>query len=411
MTTMTSTLDIQKIRKDFPVLSRLVHGKPLVYLDNAATTQKPKSVMDRLFKFYAEEYATVHRGVYAMSQDSTWECDKVREKTRQFLNAQNVSEIVFVRGTTEAINLVAAGYGRKFLKAGDEIIISALEHHANIVPWQQVCQEKGTILKVIPMNDRGELLMDEYKKLLSPRTKIVAVTHVSNALGTITPVKEITALAHQVGAVVLLDGAQAVAHQKVDVRDIDCDFYCFSGHKIYGPTGVGILYGKLKHLEAMDPYQTGGEMIKVVTFEKTTFAPPPLKFEAGTPSFAEIIGLGPALDYVQQLGFDKIEAYEHELLVDATEKLSAVKGLRIIGTAQPKAAVVSFLLDDIHPHDIGTILDQEGIAIRTGNHCAQPVMQRFGVPATARATFSFYNTKDEIDVLVKSLAKIREIFK
>jgi cysteine desulfurase/selenocysteine lyase len=411
MKTMAQTLDIPKIRKDFPVLGRLVHGKPLVYLDNAATTQKPNSVIQRLQKFYAEEYATVHRGVYAMSQDSTWECDKVREKCRQFLNAKEATEIVFVRGATEAINLVAAGYGRKFLKAGDEVIISALEHHANIVPWQQVCQEKGAVLKVIPMNDKGELLQDEYKRLLTNRTAIVAITHVSNALGTINPVKEMTALAHQANAAVLIDGAQAAPHQKVDVRDIDCDFYCFSGHKVYGPTGVGVLYGKMAHLEAMDPYQAGGEMIKVVTFEKTTFAPPPLKFEAGTPSFAEIIGLGPALDYVTELGFDKIQAYEHELLEYATEKLSQVKGLRIIGTAREKAAVVSFEIDDIHPHDIGTILDQEGIAIRTGNHCAQPVMQRFGVAATARATFSFYNTKEEIDILVKSLAKIREIFK
>lgn len=408
---MTQTLDIQKIRKDFPVLGRQVNGMPLVYLDNAATTQKPWSVINRLQKFYAEEYATVHRGVYSMSQESTWECDQVREKCRQFLNAKETAEIVFVRGTTEAINLVAAAYGRKYLKEGDEIVISALEHHANIVPWQRLGEEKGALLKVIPMNDQGELLLAEYKKLLNPRTKIVAVTHVSNALGTMNPVKEMTALAHQAGAVVLIDGAQAVAHQKVDVRDMDCDFYCFSGHKIYGPTGVGVLYGKSRHLQAMDPYQTGGEMIKVVTFEKTIFADPPLKFEAGTPSFAEIIGLGPALDYVQQIGFDKIEPYEHELRVEATEKLSQVKGLRIIGTAREKAAVVSFILGDIHPHDIGTILDQEGIAIRTGHHCAQPVMQRFGLAATARATFSFYNTRKEIDVLVKSLAKIREIFK
>ena len=407
---MTNVLDIQKIRKDFPVLSQQVNGKPLVYLDNAATAQKPMAVIQRLYQFYTEEYATVHRGVYSMSQDSTLECDQVREKCRQFLNAKEVAEIIFVRGTTEAINLVAAGYGRKFLKKGDEILISALEHHANIVPWQRICEEKELVLKVIPMNDRGELLQEDYKKLLSPRTKIVAVTHVSNALGTINPVKEMTALAHQAGAVVLIDGAQGAAHQKVDVRDIDCDFYAFSGHKIYGPTGVGVLYGKKKLLEAMDPYQTGGEMIKQVTFQKTTFAEPPLKFEAGTPSFAEIIGLGPALDYVQQIGFDKIEACEHELLIEATEKLSQVKGLRIYGTAKEKAAVVSFTLGDIHPHDIGTILDQEGIAIRTGNHCAQPVMQRFGLAATARASFSFYNTKAEIDVLTKSLQKVIQVF-
>lgn len=407
---MTHSLDVRKIRQDFPVLGREMNGKPLIYFDNAATTQKPMSVIKRLYEFYTEEYATIHRGVYALSQDSTLECDQVREKARGFLNAKEVSEIVFVRGTTEAINLVAASYGRKFLREGDEIIISALEHHANIIPWQRIAEEKKLSLKIIPVNDRGELLLEEYKKLLTSRAKLVAVNHVSNALGTINPVKEITELAHQAGAVVLLDGAQAVAHQKVDVQDLNCDFYCFSGHKVYGPTGVGILYGKLKHLEAMDPYQTGGEMIKLVTFEKSTFAEPPMKFEAGTPSIAEIVGLGPALEYVENLGFENIEPYEHSLLEYAVKKMTEVKGIKFIGTASRKAAVISFLLDEIHPHDIGTILDQEGIAIRTGNHCAQPLMQRLGVSATARASFSFYNTVEEIDIFVSSLQKVLRVF-
>lgn len=407
---LKAKLDVQKIRRDFPVLGREMNGKPLIYFDNAATTQKPMSVIKRLYEFYTEEYATVHRGVYALSQDSTLECDQTREKVRNFLNARDVSEIIFVRGTTEAINLTAASYGRKFFTEGDEIIISALEHHANIIPWQRIAEEKKLHLKVIPINDRGEILMEEYRKLLSPRTKMVAVNHISNALGTINPVQEITKLAHQAGAVVLLDGAQAAAHQKIDVQDLDCDFYCFSAHKVYGPTGVGILYAKRALLDQMDPYQTGGEMIKTVTFEKSTFAEPPLKFEAGTPSIAEIIGLAPALDYIETLGFDAIEPYEHSLLEYATARLSDISGLKILGTAARKAAVVSFVLEDIHPHDIGTILDQEGIAIRTGNHCAQPLMQRFGVPATARASFSFYNTKEEIDVFARSLQKVVKVF-
>ena len=408
---MKTSLDIQKIRREFPVLAQTMNGKPLVYLDNAATTQKPLCVIDRMSEFYRDEYATVHRGVYTLSQDSTWECDQVREKSRQFLNARKDSEIIFVRGATEAINLVAAGYGRKFLRAGDEILITGLEHHANIVPWQQLAIEKGVILKVVPINDRGEVLLDDYKKMLGPKTKIAAFTHVSNALGTINPIKEMTQLAHDAGAVVLIDGAQGIQHCRVDVQDLNCDFYCFSGHKIYGPTGIGVLYGKQELLDAMDPYQSGGDMIESVTFEKTTFAKPPHKFEAGTPAIAEIVGLGPALDYLTLLGLDKIEAYEHELLVEATQKLSAVEGLRIIGTAAHKTAVISFELEGIHPHDIGTILDQEGIAIRTGHHCAQPVMQRFKVPATARASFSFYNTKEEIDVLAKALEKVKQVFK
>jgi cysteine desulfurase/selenocysteine lyase len=408
--TVAQAFNVEKIRKDFPVLSVQMNHKLLVYLDNAATTQKPLSVIERIHEFYKEEYATVHRGVYTLSQNSTWECDQVREKCRQFLNATRVEEIIFVRGATEAINLVAAGYGRKFLKAGDEIIISTIEHHANIVPWQRLAEEKGLTLRVIPVNDQGELLIEEYKKLLNPRTKIVAVGHVSNALGTINPIKEIIELAHQAGSIAIIDGAQGASHQKVDVQDLDCDFYCFSGHKIYGPTGIGVLYGKLEHLEAMDPYQCGGEMIETVRFEKTTFAKPPLKFEAGTPAIVQIVGLGPALDYVQNLGFDAILQHEEELLEYGTKRLSEVKGLTFIGTAQKKTAVISFELEGIHPHDIGTVLDQEGIAIRTGHHCAQPTMRRFNVAATARASFAFYNTKEEIDRLVKGLAKVHKVF-
>ncbi len=407
---MTQDLNVERIRKDFPLLSHKMNGHPLAYLDNAATTQKPQAVIDRISNFCRNEYATVHRGVYTLSQNSTWECDQVREKCRQFLNAKTPTEIIFVKGATEAINLVAASWGRKFFKRGEEILISSLEHHANIVPWQRLCEEKGLALKVIPMNDRGELLMDEYKKLLNARTRIVAVTHVSNALGTINPVREMIQLAHQAGALVLIDGAQGAPHFKADVQDLDCDFYCFSGHKIYGPTGVGILYGKIEHLDAMDPYQCGGEMIETVTFEKTTFAKPPLKFEAGTPAIIEIVGLGPAIDYLQNLGFDRIESYEHGLLIEATRRLSEIEGLKIIGTAAHKSAVISFTLEGIHPHDIGTILDQEGIAIRTGHHCAQPVMRRFNLPATARASFAFYNTKEEIEALARGLQTVKQIF-
>ncbi len=404
-------LDVQKIRKDFPVLAKTMNGKPLVYLDNAATTQKPVQVIERMDHFYRNEYATVHRGVYTLSQNSTWECDLVREKTRKFLNAKQVTEIIFTRGTTESINLIAHGWGRKFLKPGDEIILTEIEHHANIVPWQIVAGEKGAKIRVIPVNDRGELILEEYKKLLNPRTKMVAVGHISNALGTIHPVAEIIKLAHAAGALVSIDGAQGASHTKVDVQAMDCDFYSFSGHKAYGPTGIGVLYAKQALLEAMDPYQSGGEMIQIVSFEKTTYAKPPFKFEAGTPAIVETVGLGPALDYLTNLGFDRIEAHEQELLAEATKKLSAVPGLKIIGTAARKAAVVSFELENIHPHDIGTILDQEGIAIRTGHHCSQTTMKRFKVPATARASFSFYNTKQEIDVLVSGLHKVREMFK
>ena len=406
-----TTWDIQKIREDFPMLSEKMNGHPLVYLDNAATTQKPRSVIERMSRFLKHEYATVHRGVYELSQDSTIQCELVREKCRQFLNAAKPSEIVFVRGATEAINLVAAGFGRKFLKAGDEIILSAIEHHSNLVPWQRLCEEKGLTLRVIPVNDRGELEIEEFKKMLGPRTYMVCVGHISNALGTINPVAEITKLAHHAGAWVLNDGAQGAPHLKVDVQELDCDFYCFSGHKIYGPTGIGVLYGKQKHLEAMDPYQFGGDMIESVSFEKTTFAKPPAKFEAGTPAIAEIIGLGAAIDYIQKIGFEFIQQQEQELLDYATKRLSAIPGLRIIGTVEEKASLISFVLEGIHPHDVGTVLDQQGIAIRAGHHCAQPTMKRFGVPATARASFAFYNTKEEVDVLARGIEKVLEVFK
>ena len=403
-------IDLQKVRSDFPILSRRMNGQPLVYLDNAATAQKPKQVIERVSRFYDYEYATVHRGVYALPQDSTVECELVRERCRKFLNASVMEEIIFNRGATEGINLVATSYGRKFLKAGDEILISAMEHHANIVPWQMLAREKGAVLKVCPIGDDGGFLIEEFKKLLSARTRIVAVTHVSNVLGTVVPVKEVTRLAHAAGAVVLIDAAQSVPHLKIDVRDIDCDFLCFSGHKVYGPTGIGVLYGKLARLEAMDPYQFGGDMIESVSFERTTFAKPPYKFEAGTPAIAQIVGLGAALDYLESVGFEEIGRYEHELLEYATQQLLTVKGLRIIGQASQKSSLVSFVMDGIHPHDIGTILDQEGVAIRAGHHCAQPLMKRFGVPATARASFAFYNTKQEIDILVRALEKARKIF-
>jgi cysteine desulfurase/selenocysteine lyase len=408
---VSSALDVQKIRQDFPLLKREMNGKSLVYLDNAATSQKPFMVINRISDFYKNEYATVHRGVYALSQDSTIECELVREKCREFLNAAHKEEIIFVKGATEAINLLATSYGRKFLKKGDEVIISTIEHHANIVPWQQVCFEKEAALKVIPVNDRGEIILEEYKKLLNPKTKIVAVGHISNALGTIHPVREMIEMAHAQGAIVLVDGAQSAAHLPIDVRALDCDFYCFSSHKVYGPTGVGVLYGKKELLERMSPYQFGGDMIEQVSFEQTTFAKIPAKFEAGTPAIAEIVGLGAALHYVEKIGFDKIMPYEHELLEYATKKLQTINGLTIIGTAAKKASVISFVMNNIHPHDIGTILDQEGIAIRAGHHCAQPTMKRFGVAATARASFAFYNTKEEIDILVKGHHKAEEIFK
>jgi cysteine desulfurase/selenocysteine lyase len=402
--------DVYRVREDFPILKQFVHGKPLVYLDNAATTQKPRPVIDALACFYCAECSNIHRGVHALSERATQEYEDAREEIRRFINAASTTEIVFVRGATEAINLVASSYGRKHLREGDEVIISAMEHHSNIVPWQMVCEQTGAKLRVIPMNDRGELIMEEYDKLLGPKTKFAAISQMSNALGTINPVKEMVAKAHAWNVPVLLDGAQAISHMNVDVRGLDADFYVFSGHKLYGPTGVGVLYGKEKFLEDMPPYQGGGDMIRSVTFEKTIYAKPPAKFEAGTPNISGGIGLGAAIRYVNNLGLENIAAHEAELLRRATAALREIPGLRIIGTATNKASVLSFVMDDAHPHDIGTIVDQEGVAIRTGHHCAQPVMQRFGIPATARASFALYNTFEEVDALVGALKKVREVF-
>jgi cysteine desulfurase/selenocysteine lyase len=408
--TIQAGFDVEQIRAEFPVLRQKVHGKPLVYLDNAATSQKPLAVIAAMRKFYEVDCANIHRGVHELSQRSTAAYEQTRIRAKQFINARTKNELIFVRGTTEGINLVASSWGRKYVKSGDEIVISALEHHSNIVPWQLLCEEKGAKLRVIPMNDRGELLMDEYAKLLGPRTRMVAVAHVSNALGTVNPVREIVEMAHKTGAAALIDGAQAAPHLKVDVQALDADFYAFSGHKLFGPTGIGVLYGKSKLLNAMPPYQGGGDMIRTVTFEKTTYNDLPYKFEAGTPNIAGGIGLGAALDYVNRIGLDKIAAYEHELLVYGTEALSDIPGLRILGTAREKAAVLSFVMEGIHPHDIGTVLDRMGIAVRTGHHCAQPVMDWFGVPATTRASLAFYNTPAEIDALAAGLRKVKEMF-
>ena len=405
-----TTFDVQKFRKDFPILNQQVHGKPLVYLDNAATTQKPLSVIETEDRYYREYNANIHRGVHLLSQQATKAYEDARVKIQKFLNAAQSSEIIYTRGATEGINLVAQTWGRKNVQTGDEIVISAMEHHSNIVPWQMLCEEKGAQLRVIPINDAGELLMDEFKKLITAKTKLVAVTHVSNALGTINPIAEIIQYAHSKGVLVLIDGAQSVPHVKVDVQALDCDFYVFSGHKIYAPTGIGVLYGKLKHLETMPPYQGGGDMIASVTFEKTIYAKPPHKFEAGTPHIAGVIGLGAALDYVSAIGLDRIAAHEHELLVYGAKVLSQFKEVRFIGTASEKAGVISFTLGDIHPHDIGTILDRHGVAIRAGHHCAQPVMERFDIPATARASFGLYNVKEEIDVLAQAIQKTLEVF-
>jgi len=407
---ISAAFDVDKIREDFPVLKQRIHGKPLVYLDSAATAQKPFAVIEAIRKFYEVDCANIHRGVHELSQRSTAAYEETRIKAKRFLNARAKNELIFVRGATEGINLVASSWGRKNVKAGDEIVISTLEHHSNIVPWQMLCEEKGARLRVIPVDDRGELLLEEYEKLLGPRTRMVAVGHVSNALGTINPVRQIVEMAHRAGALALIDGAQAAPHMKIDVQALDADFYAFSGHKVIGPTGIGILYGKARLLNAMPPYQGGGDMIKSVTFEKTVYADLPHKFEAGTPNIAGGIGLGAAFDYVTRLGLDNIAAYEHELLLYGTEALSRIPGLRIIGTAREKAAVLSFVIDGIHPHDIGTVLDRQGIAVRTGHHCAQPVMDRFGVPATTRASLAFYNTFAEIDALAAGLAKVKEIF-
>jgi cysteine desulfurase/selenocysteine lyase len=405
-----ASFDVERIRKGFPILRTKVHGHPLVYLDNAATSQKPRAVIDALVRYYEGENANIHRGVHYLSQIATEEFEKARETVRAFVNAARASEIIFTRGTTEALNLVAQTYGKTNVGAGDEVLITAMEHHSNIVPWQMLCAEKGAKLRVAPMNDEGELLLAEYEKLLSAKTKVVAVGHVSNALGTINPVKQMIAAAHANGAVVVVDGAQAVPHLKVDVQDLDADFYAFSGHKMYGPTGIGVLYGKQALLEAMPPYQGGGDMISSVTFEKTTYNKVPHKFEAGTPDMAGVAGLMAAIDYMNGIGIEKIAAHEHELLEYATEVIGAIEGVRLIGTAREKAGVLSFVLDEVHPHDIGTILDQQGIAVRTGHHCAQPVMDRFGIPATVRASFAMYNTKGEVDALALGIRKVREVF-
>jgi cysteine desulfurase/selenocysteine lyase len=405
-----SPFNIEKVRSEFPILAQKVRGKSLVYLDNAATSQKPRVVIDALSRYYEQGNANIHRGVHFLSEHATAAHDAARTIVQKHLNASDAKEIIFVRGTTEAINLVAQTYGRAHVGAGDEVLITAMEHHSNIVPWQLLCEERRAKLRVVPMNDRGELLLDEYEKLLSARTKIVAVSHVSNALGTVNPLREMIEIAHSRGVPVVVDGAQAVPHLRVDVQDLDCDFFAFSGHKVYGPTGIGVLYGKAALLEAMPPYQGGGDMISSVTFEKTTYNKLPHKFEAGTPDVAGAIGLGAAIEYVDRLGMENIAAHEHELLSYATERVSELSGVSLVGTAQQKAGVLSFVLDGVHPHDIGTILDQQGIAIRTGHHCAQPIMERFGIAATARASFGLYNTKEEVDALTEGIQKVREVF-
>lgn len=401
---------IEKIRADFPILDQNINGHPLVYLDNAATTQKPDCVIDAVAHYYKHLNSNVHRGVHSLSEQATAAYEKSRMTIKEFINAVDVREIVFCRGTTEAINLVASSYGRANLTKGDEILISTLEHHSNIVPWQLLCEQTGAILKVAPINDKGEIVLADYKRLLSEKTKMVAVNHVSNALGTINPVQEMTTLAHSVGAKILIDGAQALATVPVDVQAIGCDFYTGSGHKLFAPTGIGFLFARAELLEAMPPYHGGGDMIRQVTFEKTTYAPIPYKFEAGTPNIVGAIGLGAAIDYINSIGRENVFAHEHMLLEYATEKAEAEKGMRIIGTAKNKTSVLSFVLDGIHPHDMGTILDHQGIAIRTGHHCAMPVMKFFKVPATARASFSLYNTKADVDALFVGIQKVKEMF-
>ena len=402
--------NVEAIRADFPILADTVYGKPLTFLDSAASAQKPKVVIDRVTELYSHGYANIHRGMYKLSQEATEAYEQTRIKVQAFINAASHKECLFVRNATEGINLVAQSYGRSFLNKGDEIILTTLEHHSNIVPWQLLAEEKGLALKIVPINDEGEVDLAAYKALLTDKTKMVAVAHISNAIGTILPVKEIILLAHSVGAKVLLDGCQAAPHKKIDVQDLDVDFYVFSGHKVYGPTGVGVLYGKADLLNAMPPWQGGGDMIEQVSFEKTTYNVLPHKFEAGTPNIAGVIGLGAAIDYVNSIGHAAIAAHEHSLLDYATEKLRGLNQLRLIGTAKEKASIISFILDDIHPHDVGTILDQEGIAVRTGHHCAQPLMDRFGINATVRASFGIYNTKQDVDRLVAGLNKTLDIF-
>ncbi len=411
MTIIDRTYPIEQIRADFPILSKSFKGKPLVYLDSTASAMKPRQVIDEESRVYEEEYANIHRGVYYLSAKATERYEESRKTVQKFLGAKHAREIIFTRNTTESINLVASSHGRKFLNEGDEIVITGLEHHSNIVPWQFLVEEKGVVLKVVPVEEDGSISLERYAELLTPRTKIVAAAHISNVLGTILPVAEMIRLAHEVGAKVLLDGAQAVMHQAVDVQELDVDFYAFSGHKLYGPTGIGVLYGKEELLNAMPPYQGGGDMIASVSFEKTTYAPLPAKFEAGTPAIAQAAGLAAAIDYVNSIGLDRIKAHEDELLAYATIRLNQLEGLRIIGTTAKKASVVSFVLDYAHPHDIAQIFDSAGVSIRAGHHCAQPLMTHFKVPATARASFGMYNTKAEIDALVAAVRKVEEMFK
>jgi len=408
--TADPVFDAQRVRKDFPILSSFVKQQPLVYLDNAATTQKPVHVIDAIRMYYSSQNSNVHRGVHYLSQLATEQYEAARETVREFLNAESTREIIFTRGTTEGINLLARSFGRNHLKPGDEVLISTIEHHSNIVPWQMICDEKGAILKVIPINDAGELLMDEFEKLLSERTKLVSVTHISNALGTVNPIRDIIRKAHTKNIPVLIDAAQSIQHVPIDVRELDCEFLVFSGHKLYGPTGIGALYGKAEWMEILPPYQGGGDMILSVAFEKTTYNDLPYKFEAGTPNIAGAIGLAAAIDYFTALDMDALIAHEANLLTYATRRISTIPGLTLIGTAKQKASILSFTLCAVHPHDIGTILDQYGVAIRAGHHCAQPTMQRLGIPATARASFSFYNTKQDVDVLVNAVEHVLEVF-
>ncbi len=402
--------DVERIRADFPILKLKVENKPLVYLDNAASSQMPQQVIDRIVRYQTTQHANIHRAVHYLSETATHEYEVARRTLQKFINAKEDREIIFTSGTTEAINLVMHGYGRKFIKAGDEIILTTLEHHSNIVPWQMLCEETGAKIRVVPINDSGELIIEEYEALFNERTRFVGVVHISNALGTINPVKELIAFAHARGVPVLVDGAQAAPHLSVDVQDLDCDFYAYSGHKLCGPTGIGMLYGKAKHLENMQPYKGGGDMILSVTFEKTTYNTIPFKFEAGTPPIMAAIVLGEAIDYLLSIGMDKIAAHEHSLLEYATAQINDMPGVRIIGTAKNKASVISFAIDGVHPHDIGSILNQEGVAVRTGHHCAQPVMQRFRVPATSRASFAFYNTMAEVDALIAGIRTVQKVF-
>ena len=408
---VAAPFDVERIRADFPILSEVrVNGKPLVYLDNGASSQMPRQVIERLVRYHTREHANIHRGVHYLSATATAAFEAARATVRRFLNAREDREIVFTSNVTDSINLVAHGFGRAFIGAGDEIVITHLEHHANIVPWQMLCEEKGARLRVAPINDAGEVIMGEFEKLIGPRTRLVSVTHVANALGTVNPVREMTEIAHRHGVPIMIDGAQAVQHMPVDVQALDCDFYAFTGHKVFGPTGVGVLYGKAALLEKMRPFRGGGDMILSVTFEKTTYNAIPYKFEAGTPPIAQVIALGTALDYVTTVGLERIAAYEAELLRYATESLSTIPDLRIIGTARQKASVLSFNVGDVHPHDVGSLLNDDGVAVRTGHHCAQPVMERFGVPATARASFAFYNTFAEVDQLVASVRRVQKLF-